>query len=454
MDIGRRSFLKQAGLFSIGLLPGHWRNVPSPARPHRCVIVGAGLAGLAAAYSLRQAGWEVTLLEARNRIGGRVFSYALPENRNLICELGAEWIGESHERIRAYCQEFGLPLQLHRFSDHLLRNGVFSRPGQWSYSPAAKTAWEELLRQYPHLTDEQRREIDRLDWWTFLERKGFPREDLLLREFSDSTDFGESIRCVSALAALAEYAESSEHNEMDYKLVGGNSRLIDEFTKRIGQENLRTRSKVTKIQQAAGLVTVHAGTEQFPADACICTIPTAALGRIEFDPPLSAGKRRAIDQLRYARIIKSSILYSERFWRNENFSMISDTTSQYFFHSTQNQPGVEGILTSYAVGDKADVLASQDNSRRQALINRDLMDCFPQAARLARGIASYAWQTDEYTAGAYALYGPGQWYELRPLLQEPHGKVLFAGEHLADWQGFMEGAIETGEAAAASLLGD
>ena len=132
--------------------------------------------------------------------------------------------------------------------------------------------------------------------------------------------------------------------------------------------------------------------------------------------------------------------------------MITDTTSHYYFHSTQNQPGTEGILTAYAIGEKADVLASQNDRRRMNVIARDLVDFNADAPRLAKGIASYAWQRDEYTEGAYALYRPGQWFGIRPVLQRPHLKVLFAGEHLADWQGFMEGAIETGEAAADSLL--
>ena len=71
----------------------------------------------------------------------------------------------------------------------------------------------------------------------------------------------------------------------------------------------------------------------------------------------------------------------------------------------------------------------------------------------AKRIISYAWQRDPFTDGAYALYKPGQWFGIRPILQRPHGKVLFAGEHIADWQGFMEGAIETGEAAAEALIG-
>ena len=86
------------------------------------------------------------------------------------------------------------------------------------------------------------------------------------------------------------------------------------------------------------------------------------------------------------------------------------------------------------------------------VVARDLVDLEPRAPQLARSIASYAWQRDEFTHGAYALYRPGQWFGLRPIIARPHGKVLFAGEHIADWQGFMEGAIETGESAADALI--
>ncbi len=132
--------------------------------------------------------------------------------------------------------------------------------------------------------------------------------------------------------------------------------------------------------------------------------------------------------------------------------MVSDVTSHFYFHSTQNQQGKEGILTAYAIGEKADVLASQSDARRMRKITDDLTDFNEDAPKFAKGIATYAWQRDKYTNGAYALYRPGQWFGIRPILQRPHLKVLFAGEHLADWQGFMEGAIETGEAAAQSLI--
>lgn len=447
----RREFLKILGSATAGIAVSS-QVVIGQRRKRTCVIVGSGLAGLAAGFKLKNAGWDITILEARNRVGGRVFSHTMGENNTLICELGAEWVGESHERIKALCTDFNIPLQKHQFEDYLMQNGKVSRPGTWGPSAKAKAAFEKMIADYEKLTALQKNRIDRTDWWTHLSDIGFNRDDLILRDLADSTDFGESIRHVSAFAALAEYAESSPKNEMDYKMTGGNSRLVREFVKRIGEANIRTGIKVTEINQRAGTVIVNAGEQSFRADACICTAPVASLRKIKFNPPLPAVQRDAAQKLTYARIIKNSVLYENRFWKDENFSMVSDTTSHYYFHSTQNQPANEGILTAYAIGEKADVLASQDDTRRMDIITRDLHDFNDRAPQLAKDIASYAWQRDEYTEGAYALYRPGQWFGIRPVLARPHGKVLFAGEHIADWQGFMEGAIETGEAAANSLI--
>jgi len=447
----RRQFLKILGAASVGIALAP-NDLFAQKRKKSCVIIGAGFAGLAAAFKLQNAGWNVTVLEARNRIGGRVFSHSLPQNPNLVCELGAEWVGESHERIKALCNDFKIPLQRHQFDDYLLQNGKVSRPDQWGFSAPAKTAFDKIKAAYEKLSPLQQAKLDRLDWWTYLEKIGYSQDDLILRDLMDSTDFGESIRHVSAFGALAEYAESSPKNEMDYKMTGGNSRLAGEFTKRIGEENIKLNTFVTEINQRAGIVTVKTETGDYKADACICTAPVASLNKIKFDPPLPPAQAEAAQKLIYSRIIKNSVLYEKRFWKDENFSMVSDVTSHYYFHSTQNQTGKEGILTAYAIGEKADILASQSDERRLKIITRDLVDFDEDAPRLAKGIASYAWQRDKYTQGAYALYRPGQWFGIRPILQKPHLKVLFAGEHLADWQGFMEGAIETGEAAAASLI--
>jgi monoamine oxidase len=455
---GRRAFLKSFGAAALGV-PFLFDNSPAQIRrrgaAHSCVVVGAGLSGLAAAYALKGAGWEVTVLEARERHGGRVRSFRFDANRDLVCELGGEWVGASHERIRAHCREFGLTLKDHRFEASLMRDGRVSRPGSWDFSPQARAAFDKFKKAYQGYNRRERERLDRLDWWTRLEEIGFTEDDLLLRDLQDSTDFGESIRHVSAYAAASEYFESSPANEMDFKIVGGNSRLVEEFVKRIGEDSIRTGTPVAEIrQQRGGRVTVGtASGALYHADACICTVPARTLDRIKFDPPLPAAQRDAAERLQYSRIVKNQILFDERFWGAEDFSLVSDTTSHYYFHSTRGQSGTQGILCSYAVGEKADVLAAQGDARRLEIITRDLLPLDARAPRLARAIESMPWQRDRYTQGAYAVYRPGQWFTVRPVLQRPHGKVLFAGEHLADWQGFMEGAVVTGEEAAKALTG-
>src|ERR1700753_812471 len=100
------------------------------------------------------------------------------------------------------------------------------------------------------------------------------------------------------------------------------------------------------------MVRVATANAKVTADACIVATPSSVLGTIAFDPPFSPAKALAVDQLEYARIIKTQILCRERFWGAENFSMMSDDTGHQYFHTTQNQPGPRGILCSYATGDK------------------------------------------------------------------------------------------------------
>ena len=451
----RRAFLKGAGAAALStpLLASPFAGAvfAAPNRRKSCIIIGAGMSGLAAAYRLSKSGWDVTIIEARNRIGGRVWTHHFPDS-NLTCELGGEWIGDDHERMIALCREFQLPLQRHRFQDSLLQDGKISSPGAWGFSPQSKNAWKKFEAAWPKYTERDRQNLDRYDWWTWLKRIGYSEDDLRLRDLMDSTDFGESIRHVSAYSAAGEYLESNATNEMDWKISGGNDRLPRAMAERIGLKNFRLSTTVSAITQKNGKVYVRAGNEVLTADACVCTVPARVLNNIRFSPELPSAQVKAAWELQYARIVKSAISFDERFWKADDFSLISDTTSHYYFHSTQKQSGPTGVLTSYAVGEKADVLASQSNARRQEIITRDLSSFNERAPQLANGIISQAWQRDPWTQGAYALYRPGQWFSVRPILQKPHGKILFAGEHLADWQGFMEGAVNTGEAAADALL--
>lgn len=450
----RRDFLKTSAMVAAGsmILPGSF-NIIAGVKP-KVIVIGAGFAGLAAAYRLKQNGCQVVVVESRNRVGGRVFSHQIDKEEDLVIELGAEWVGASHERMISMCNEFGLILENNQFESHLTFAGEYFPKGKWDYSAEWKAKFEKLIKDYANFREEDKKKLDRIDWWRYLVNNGITERDIQIRDLLDSTDFGECIRHVSAYAAIAEYAESSVKNEMDYKIKGGNSRFSESLADRIGRENIILKSRVTEVDQTGGKVkvTTHTG-EVYSGDSLICTVPTYALMNIKWNPGLPEDKIDAINQLQYARICKHAVLFNERFWKDEDFDMVTDVYGHYFYHATKNQKGTKGSLISYTIGDKADVVSRQNDEFKANMINDSLKTAFGDVKSKIVNQVNYYWGMDEYTKGGYALYGVGQWYTLMPVLKKKFKDTYFAGEHLADWQGFMEGAIVTGEEAADAILG-
>jgi monoamine oxidase len=450
----RRDFLKSTGaLVGTAVITGCAPQISTVGRRGKVIILGAGLAGLSAALKLKKTGFEVIVLEARERIGGRVFTKVVDEKENLTMELGAEWVGESHERIKSFCEEFKLKLNDHRFEEHLFIGGKYNPYKSWAYEKEWNEKFKSVLDNYRNMSEENKKVLDQMDWWRYLVNNGITEKDLTIRELIDSTDFGESIRVVSADMAAAEYAESSPANEMDYKIEGGNSRLTEELAKRIGLEDIKTGHKAIVVLQKDNMVKVTCENGAiFTGDKLICTLPVFAINKIKWEPEFPIEKQRALQSLQYARIMKNGLLFNERFWKEEKFSLITDMPGHYFFHTTQSQKSSKGILTSYTVGDKAQML----NSMTRINCTQFTLQSFPSdfGDIKSQYIKSYPyyWGNDAFSMGAYAIYGKGQWYTIRPILKKSFENIHFAGEHLADWQGFMEGAINSGEDTADEII--
>lgn len=456
--MNRRDFLVKSSLASSAILTSDTISAnpifANTQKPKSVVIIGAGLAGLSAARRLIQEGVDVKILEARNRIGGRVFSFQPPMANGQIIEFGAEWVGHSHERVIALCEEFGLELENNQFDSDLILNGNHSPKGKWSFGSEMQAFWKDKVNIWENMTPDQKVNLDKTDWWRFLYNQGVQSSDLFLRDLLDSTDFGESIRHTSAYGALAEYAESSEKNEMDLKIKGGNARLVDKLAESVGLSNILLSHSVKSIKQLNGQaveVICDNGTH-LKADKIICAIPTASVLKIDWQPALPSEMVAAMHELQYARIGKFPVVFSERFWQREDFDMLTDTPAHYFYHGTKNQEGKTGVLMCYAVGDKADALASVSKSQRLDIILNALQPAFGDVRKYVIEDLMYYWGHDNFSNGAYAFYGKSQWFDVMPVLKKPFGNIYFAGEHLADWQGFMEGAINTGEDAVDEIL--
>ena len=193
-----------------------------------CVIIGAGLAGLSAAYRLKKKNWTVTLVEARDRIGGRVFTHHFRENPELYCELGGEWVGNDHHAIKQLCGELKLDLIKHQFEYSFAELGTITKTlevGAWPFQKRMQKKLQTAARSAINSKSGKQNEFDQQDWWTYLHCLGFSDTDLLRRDLMDSTDFGESIRHSGAYSSVSEYygPGSNTTDEMDWRIVGGNS---------------------------------------------------------------------------------------------------------------------------------------------------------------------------------------------------------------------------------------
>src|SRR5690606_7685240 len=150
----RRQFIKQSGTILAGTVVASNMKPLTFLQKKKVIIIGAGFAGLSAAHMLKQNGYDVTILEARNRISGRVFSHKISDE--LVIEIGAEWVGSSHDRLIGMCEEFGLELKDNRFQSHMIYDNKYYPKRQWDYSTEWNQKFDDIIRNYPNLTEQDK----------------------------------------------------------------------------------------------------------------------------------------------------------------------------------------------------------------------------------------------------------------------------------------------------------
>lgn len=420
----------------------------------KIIILGAGLSGLMSAYLLRRHHFEVVVLEARDRVGGRIFTKHIPTNPELTVEMGAEWIGKTHHRMHRLVHQLGLHLIDHRFKTALYLNDKYFKPGEWEFSKKWREILKQKIKQFSSLSEKELEELETIDLWHFLATNHVPKRDMEVIGLIRSTDFGEDIRFISSETAFSDYSKGGDPtNASFYRINGGNDQLPIRLATKIGSNHIHLNKLVSKISQHENSVEVEcADGTSYTGAKIISSLPAQMLAGIDWDPLLPDDQKRAYEALNYSRVIKSSVLFRERFWKSESFEVMSDTLSHEIYHSTQNQLGSEGVLTSYSIGDKAYVLSNLSDELRKKELCDTLKNHFGPIENLAETQFSYYWGDDPYSKGAYAIFEKNYPLENFALLKQPHLRTFFAGEHTAEIQGFMEGALESAERVVEEVL--
>lgn len=411
------------------------------------IVIGAGLTGLVAAYQLTKHGVSVVVLEARNRIGGRVATKQISKNPPLTVELGAEWIGATHVLVRKLARELDVTLLPHVFP---LERIAFHDSSSRSTNPV----FHEIDRIVQSFGSKPRglHKLDRLSWDELLARR-LPKKDLKIAELADSIDLADDIHTLSATRGLLEHIRGGKNDHMDFIVAGGNSEIPKRLAASIGSDHIYLSHQVKHVRSMVGGVTVEdSHGNRWRAQTVICTTPTRSLSKINWEPGLSAEKTVALKKLQYQNVIKIFFLSSKRFWPHEDFCYESDGLMEVVYHATQGQVGPAGVLGVYAVGDRAQRLADFDDRALFSELKKTLRGVLKIPPHSLGKIVRYAWARDRYTRGSFAVYDKGQWFSLRHALKQSAQNIIFAGEHTASFQGFMEGAVEEGLRASRDAL--
>jgi monoamine oxidase len=392
MSITRRTFLKR-GVTAVAGATLARTNIVSAAAiltggpGKKILILGAGMAGLAAGYELTQLGHEVTILEARMRPGGRVHTLREPFSDGLYAEAGAARIPDNHDLTLKYVKLFDVPLE--------------------PMYPARLNA----LR----VDGKTAREIS-IDGFT----EG-------LGQFFGSELDGSPARWS--------------------KIKGGTDLLPRAFAQRLA-DKIHYGAPVVRIEQDANTaraVFLRNGSPQtLSADRILCTIPFSVLRDIELPANFSERKREVIRNQHYDSVSRVYLQTKNRFWEKKGlsgFALTNDAVETW--QPTWSQPGPRGILMTYNRPGQAERIANMKESERISSTLDQLNGFFAGLRENFERATTKCWIEDEWSRGAWSFVGPRDFGSF----STPEGRIHFAGEHLSPWFSWMQGALDSSQRA-------
>lgn len=400
--VSRRKFIKLSSFTIAGLSiaactdlsidPQNDLEIESPglinsnSSRQKIIIVGAGLSGLVAGYELKRAGHDVTILEAQDRAGGRVYTIRTPFNNNQFAEAGASRIPPSHDLTLGYISHFGLKLE-----------DFYPRSGNYFY-----------------LSGQER---------TLIENSSF--------------------------LANSPWAGSVSHAKYK-KIIGGNDKLPESFYNMLKENITFNSPVLKIEQNSSGVKVFTIDGNEFLADKVLCAFPPTVLNKITFSPSLSSEKNQIKSiGYNYMASSRVYIQFAEKFWKQDKLNAWGNTDlPEEIWQPTFNQKGNEGIVMTYLRGDfvkEIDNLSIQENQNN--FIDR-MKFALPGFSNDFSKSHSYSWQKNDWIRGAFAYPTEDQRNILQNVIAKTEGKIFFAGEHDSDYQGWMQGALKSGLRAA------
>ncbi len=439
-------------------------------------MIGAGLAGLHCAYRLAEAGARVDVYEATSRVGGRTMSVRDHFPDGQVAELGGELINTDHVTLRALVGELGLELDdLHAATPAGAIEEIFRFDGrtiserelvELFVPTAAKIAAE--VKAAAASADRQT-ELDRTSLAAWLDASGAEPllRDILCTSYAAEFGLEAEEQTVFNLFELIDWEKPDPFrllgdSDERFHVRGGNDRVAGELARRLG-DRVHTSMPLVSIAKRSSsyLLTFGKGASmtERAVERVVLALPFSTLRAVDLSRAgLSDDKRGIIEQLGYGTNAKLMAGFRERIWltrHNASGAAVTDEGPQMTWDTTRAQPGAAGILTVFVGGKLGVAMGRGSNAERMQEALAPIDRLFPGAGAACQPELALrrAWSDIEFARGSYACYLPGQ-YEMVERIGQRDGNLHFCGEHTSiDFQGYMEGACESGLRAAREILG-
>lgn len=439
------------------------------------IIVGAGYAGLSAARILQNAGKEVLVLEARARVGGRVYTQSLGSGSYV--DLGAQWIGPGQDQMYALLKTYDLQHFLtHDQGKSLLCWDGKRKPYQGLIPPLPLPALLSLDRAIKSM-NRLSRTIDPAAPW--LHPKAKQWDSITLQGWMDQTMMSQKAKQLFTIAAQAIYAVHPSEisfffalyyarsgNDFDTlmnirqgaqesRILGGADLPARKMAEALA-DHLRLSHPVRKVMQDADGVLVEGDGFRVRGRKLIFAIPPVLLQQIQCTPALPSFKQQLFQRMPMGAVWKCYAIYPTPFWRKAGLNGLVASNTGHTRLVFDNSPadGSKGILMGFVLADEARAFSMLSEANRKASILSSLIGYFGAEAEWIEDYLDHGWQEEEWSRGCYAaMMGPHTLSTMGVHLRTPVGHLHFAGTETAEeWNGYMEGAVRSGYREARLIL--